>query len=125
MKLRVELFVENIEESVKFYRDILEFSASQERQKHYNSVRKGNVILGLGEMGNLPDYHPLKVSDNSQQVGLGVEIVIEVEDVNDVYNNVVEKGYPIQAELTERPWGMVDFRIADPDGYYLRITSNG
>lgn len=22
-----------------------------------------------------------------------------------------------------RPWGLKDFRICDPDGYYLRITS--
>ncbi|RLL48477.1 hypothetical protein D8M04_04255 [Oceanobacillus piezotolerans] len=75
-------------------------------------------------MRNLPDRHPLKVTGNSQKIGLGVEIVLEVEDVNDVYNKVVAKGYPIHTELTKRPWGMNDFRIMDPDGYYLRITSS-
>ncbi len=25
--------------------------------------------------------------------------------------------------LLVRPWGLTDFRVADPDGYYLRITS--
>lgn len=124
MKLRMELFVNSIEKSVEFYSKILGFHIPKNVKKSYVSIKKGDVILGLGEMKNLPDYHPLKVSTNAQQVGLGVEIVLEVEDVNDVYNKVIANGYPIQTKLTERSWGMVDFRIIDPDGYYLRITSS-
>ncbi|WP_079710091.1 VOC family protein [Paraliobacillus ryukyuensis] len=124
MKLRLELFVESIEKSVEFYRNVLEFNAPKDTKANYIPVIKGDVVLGLGEMKNLPDFHPLKVSRNGQQVGLGVEIVLKVEDVYDVYNKVVGKGYPIQTDLAERPWGMIDFRIIDPDGYYLRITSS-
>ncbi|QNK48966.1 VOC family protein [Brevibacterium sp. PAMC23299] len=123
MNLRLELFVESIEKSVGFYRDILEFNAPKEIIHTYVPVKKGNVTLGLGEMKSLPENHPLKVSNNSQQTGLGVEIVLEVEDINDIYNKVVEKGYSIQTKLTKRSWGLEDFRLIDPDGYYLRITS--
>ena len=28
----------------------------------------------------------------------------------------------ISEELRLQPWGLHDFRLADPDGYYLRIT---
>jgi len=28
----------------------------------------------------------------------------------------------ISAALELRPWSLHDFRLADPDGYYLRIT---
>jgi lactoylglutathione lyase len=24
--------------------------------------------------------------------------------------------------LREQPWGLHDFRVVDPDGYYLRVT---
>lgn len=24
--------------------------------------------------------------------------------------------------LSDRPWGLLDFRVADPDGYYVRVT---
>lgn len=123
MNLRLELFVDSIKKSVEFYSNVLGFSVPEGTNKDYIPVRKGNVILGLGEMKNLPEHHHLKVSDNGQQIGLGVEIVLEVEDVQDVYNSIVAKGYPIQTELTKRPWGLEDFRIIDPDGYYLRITS--
>ena len=25
-------------------------------------------------------------------------------------------------DIVRRPWGLQDFRVIDPDGYYLRIT---
>jgi hypothetical protein len=28
----------------------------------------------------------------------------------------------ISEPLQLRPWGLYDFRLTDPDGYYLRIT---
>jgi uncharacterized glyoxalase superfamily protein PhnB len=35
---------------------------------------------------------------------------------------VVKAGYRLLEPLRERPWGLRDFRVVDPDGYYLRIT---
>jgi len=122
MKLRLELFVKNIEESMKFYRNVLGFILPEDTNKSYISIRKGNVVLGLGEMKNLRKNHPVKVS-SGQRIGLGIEIVLEVENIKDVYKKVIEEDYPIQTELTKRPWGLEDFRIIDPDGYYLRITN--
>jgi uncharacterized glyoxalase superfamily protein PhnB len=52
-----------------------------------------------------------------------VEIVLEVDDVVGWRDRVLASGYPILEPLQERPWGLTDFRIADPDGYYLRLTS--
>ena len=35
------------------------------------------------------------------------------------------QGYvPVSAGRV-RPWGQTDFRLIDPDGYYLRVTSTG
>jgi len=58
-----------------------------------------------------------------KQVTVGVEIVLEVDDVEGWHARVGASGYPILESLQDRPWGLRDFRIADPDGYYLRITS--
>jgi lactoylglutathione lyase len=55
--------------------------------------------------------------------GLGVEIVIEVDDVDGWRDRVAASGHEILEPLQERPWGLRDFRISDPDGYYLRVTS--
>lgn len=123
MKLRVELFVESIENSIEFYRDVLEFTVPEEADKDYVPVKKGDVILGLGEMKNLPESHPLKVNTHNQKKGLGIEIVLEIEDINAFYKKIVSKGYPIETELSKKPWGLADFRLLDPDDYYLRVTS--
>jgi hypothetical protein len=28
----------------------------------------------------------------------------------------------MEEDLQPRPWGLEDFRLVDPDGYYLRVT---
>jgi predicted enzyme related to lactoylglutathione lyase len=53
----------------------------------------------------------------------GVEIVLEVADLAAERERVQRSGWPVAEEITERPWGLTDFRILDPDGYYLRITT--
>jgi len=118
----MELFVNNIDKSMEFYSNVLGFNLPKDTNKNYIPVRRGDVVLGLGEMENLPREHPLRVHEG-QSVGLGIEIVLEVDDIKDFYNGVVAKGYPIRTKLTKRPWGLMDFRIIDPDGYYIRITS--
>lgn len=37
-------------------------------------------------------------------------------------DRVVAAGWSLAEDLTRRPWGLVDFRLLDPDGYYLRVT---
>jgi hypothetical protein len=77
-----------------------------------------------GAIGKLPDadgYFPR--SRMTQERGLGVEVVLEVDDVQQAYQAVRAAAYPIHESLQARPWGLTDFRLADPDGYYLRVTS--
>lgn len=37
---------------------------------------------------------------------------------------IVEKGWKLDADIQIRSWGLTDFRLVDPDGYYLRITTH-
>jgi uncharacterized glyoxalase superfamily protein PhnB len=48
--------------------------------------------------------------------------VLEVEDLDALYERVRASGYAIHETLVMRPWGLRDFRLVDPDGYYLRVT---
>lgn len=53
--------------------------------------------------------------------GVGVEIVIEVDDVWATYERA--RGVaPAVAAPRLRAWGSRDFRLEDPFGYYLRVT---
>jgi predicted enzyme related to lactoylglutathione lyase len=121
--LRLEIFVSDIERSVVFYERVLSFVRKNE-SPGYVSMRRGVAQIGIGLASELSDAHPLKPR-SGERVGVGVEIVVEVEDVDAAYGAVQSAGYPTLSPLKERPWGLRDFRIVDPDGYYLRVTSFG
>lgn len=125
MTLRMELFVVDVDRAIAFYADVLGFTLDR-RDPGYASVRHGQVVFGLGPIAKLPESGGYFTQDRlAGDRGLGVEIVLEVDDVDHVYDHVRGTGYPLHEPLQERPWGLRDFRIVDPDGYYLRITSRG
>jgi uncharacterized glyoxalase superfamily protein PhnB len=50
-------------------------------------------------------------------------VVVEVADVDAVYAAAKAAGLQIVKDIQNRPWKARDFRLADPDGYFIRITS--
>jgi uncharacterized glyoxalase superfamily protein PhnB len=81
------------------------------------------VAIGLGPIAKLPETEGhFSRARLAASRGLGVEIVLEVDDVAAMEAHVRASGYPIDGPLQVRPWGLTDFRLIDPDGYYLRLT---
>jgi lactoylglutathione lyase len=118
------LFVEDMETSLGFYTRVLGFEVVRDQPGNYASLRNGEVVLGLGPISKLPEeggYFTREIG--SLRRGLGVEIVLEVDGVDEWHRRVVASGHPVFEAPQERPWGSRDFRIVDPDGYYLRLTS--
>ena len=123
MGLRLELFVTDMDASIAFYRRVLGFELVR-REWDYASVCSGNVTFGLGPVAKLPaEGGYFTQARLAADRGSGVEIVLEVDDVRACYEQVTASGHPVFEPLQERPWGLIDFRIVDPDGYYLRITA--
>lgn len=54
--------------------------------------------------------------------GVGMEIVLMVKDIQKYFEQIKNK-VTIFEDLQERPWGLKDFRLVDPFGFYLRFTS--
>ena len=121
-RLRLELFVNDQAKSVAFYKDVLGFETVRE-EKGYAQMRLGPVEFGIGAVDGLGRGHYFRPEIATQRRGLGTEIVIEVDDVQAAFDHVKQTGAQVLSPLTKRPWGLTDFRIADPDGYYLRISS--
>ena len=121
--LRLELFVVDLPRSVDFYRSVLGFEVERHQEK-YASVRAGSAVLGLVPVTNLPKSDgPGFTQDRlAGGRGAGVEIVLEVDDLSAAAARVTAAGYPLSEPPQRRAWGLADFRLFDPDGYYLRIT---
>lgn len=118
--LRMELFVSDVETSIDFYTRVLQFDTLPAKANgSYRPLERGSVKISLQASSTLRDGHPLA---REGTVGLGLEIVLEVDDV-ETFCKHVDKEWTLSEELTERPWGLTDFRVIDPDGYYWRPTS--
>ena len=58
-----------------------------------------------------------------EKKGNGFELIIVVDRIEDVYERCKEKRCTIQEEIQTYPWEMRGFKVVDPDGYFLRVTS--
>lgn len=118
--LRLELFVENVEQSVRFYQDVLGFTEpARASDASYRSLCLDNLRVAVQDIRALEAQHPLA---KPGQRGLGVEFVLEVPDVQAVHAQATVHAEGVTA-LCEQTWGLTDFRVTDPDGYYWRVTS--
>ena len=124
MRLRMELFVRDLQASVRYYREVLGF-AVERANEGYVSLRRGSVVLGLGPIAKLPDDGPgFTRARVTAGRGAGVEIVLELDTVEELrrwYEHVCART-TVTEPLQGRSWGLEDFRLFDPDGYYLRLT---
>ena len=120
--LRIELFTDALAASLDFYRRVLGFEKEAERPGGYTPLSKGSARIALNRLSDLGRDHPIRPVAR-ERPGRGVEIVLEVDDIEAMYRHVLSEKWPRSAELTRQPWGLTDFRVSDPDGYYWRITS--
>lgn len=118
----VELHVGDVDAAVDFYADI-GFEV-EGRGSSWARLRLGGGRLRL-QSDEYIRGHPHYFSEHLDRRprGIGVEIVAEVDDdIDEVAMRMRSRG-AIVKELQDREWGARDFRVADPDGYFVRVTT--
>jgi lactoylglutathione lyase len=124
-RLRFELFVCDLQRSISFYERVLDFKvehSSRAPSSDYVKLTNGVVQIGLGARDALADDHYFRTA-RGDRPGVGVEIVFEVESIA-VYEQRARLANAVFEPMRERPWGRRDFRVVDPDGYYIRVTES-
>ncbi|WP_380163991.1 VOC family protein [Jannaschia sp. R86511] len=117
--LRCELFPADLDAAIGFYVDVLGFTLDRDERAScspYVALTHGTVRLGLAQRDDVGGAE-------SRRPPAGVELVLEVDDLTAARDRVTTAGWSVDEDLTERSWGLVDFRVLDPAGYYWRITS--
>lgn len=122
VQLQVNLAVKDLPRAVQFYMRTLGFQQVAEHPG-YVLLHRGSLVLGLKVDDLL--WHPALANHPPNELprGVGVELVLEVSDIDEFHTAMENASVSILEPLREQPWGARDFRLLDPDGYYWRITS--
>lgn len=113
MKLNAGIITEKLRETKDFYTKKLNFGVTFEND-FYILLHTPSHQAELGFlMSNHPTQKPIFQSPFS---GQGVYLTIEVENVDEIYEELKGKGLPIEIELRDEPWGDRHFAIVDPNG---------
>jgi PhnB protein len=117
------LAVEDIDESVRFYAEVLGFEIrftlpGEAGKLIHASVQRGdsNLMFARLDPSNAHDQGPL---------GKGVTLYATVSDDEDIdiyFQRVKNAGATVVQEPTDQFWGHRDWGITDPDGYLLFIS---
>lgn len=121
--------VDKFEATIAFYRDVLQMpilggfgESPQEMRGRYVQAAKGvfEIIADPSESA-----FKAKVLQPGEQFvpAKGGYFLIEVEDVDALYERLIGQGVPVFQEITNWPWNFRDFKVADPCGNILCLFS--
>lgn len=111
--LFLELTVSDFEGNIKFLEDVA----------GYHVVRKEkNFVILQTELGEILLNGTGAISDNLANRVPGLEVGLVVADIKATHAAAEKTGWRITDRIQRQPWGVRDFRVLSPDGYYLRFT---
>ena len=97
MTLRIEIFPNDLGPTVDFYTGVLDFDLVRDEsaaEAAYVAFERGEVKLGAAAR---PDHRPDR---DHRRPPTGVELVLEVDDVEAELDRVRSRGWPIEEELS-------------------------
>lgn len=123
----IELHVPDFDAVRAFYGELLGFDTvwaqDPDGHKGYLVMQSGKNILRFWCGNDCVHDHPyFRQFPATSPNGKGVELVIETDNLDALYK-IFEGTDALLEPLKTKPWGLADFRIKDPFGYYLRITT--
>src|SRR5690349_18555422 len=113
------LTVNDLNRSLRFYRDGLGFAVSEEHKDDGVvkgvMIQAGNVTLGLSQ----DDF----AKGRDRVKGIGLRFYIETDqDIHELAGQAKATGISLNEGPAPLPWGPVGFTVTDPDGFKLTIS---
>ena len=114
---KFELFVTDAAESVRFY-EVLGFAVAHAKPDGYSTLRSGGTVVALSPV---PWWLPLRLAALLRYPPIGTEIVLYTNRLDALHAATLAAGYG-PGPIALQSWGDRDFRLTDPDGYYVRMS---
>ncbi len=120
MKLNAGIITEKMQDTKKFYTEVLDFGVRFENEFYLLLHTPSHSAEISFLQPNHPSQKPIFQSEFN---GKGVYLTIEVENVDEVYKQLKEKGIQMEIEIRDESWGDRHFAIKDPNGIGIDIVT--
>jgi catechol 2,3-dioxygenase-like lactoylglutathione lyase family enzyme len=116
------LFVEDLDSSTSFYRDVLGFQATYQ-DEHSAVFDLGNTVVNLLRVSAAHELiRPARVAP--PQAGARMQLTAWVDDVDAVWSLLESRGAELLNGPIHRPWGKRTAAFTDPSGTVWEIAQD-
>ncbi len=118
--LSASLTVKDLERSLAWYRDVVGFTVDRKHEREGKlravSLRAGDVRILIGQDDGAKGWDRVKGEGFSLQITTN-------QNVDELAKRIKDLGGTLDLEPRDMPWGARIFRLKDPDGFKLTISS--
>ncbi len=120
MKLNAGIITSNLQQTKSFYTTLLGFTVVFENEWYILLQSPG----GTDQLSFLlPGQEHQQPLFREEFNGKGVYLTIEVDNVDEVYQQLQARGVKMAVSLRNEPWGDRHFAIVDPNGIGVDIVT--
>lgn len=120
VSLSASLTVKDLQKSLAWYRDVVGFAVDQEHEREGKlravALKAGAVRILIGQDDGAKGWDRVKGQGFSLQI-------TTTQNVDEIAKRIKELGGKLESEPADMPWGARVFRLQDPDGFKLVISS--
>jgi catechol 2,3-dioxygenase-like lactoylglutathione lyase family enzyme len=117
---KFELATTDPSRDVAFYSE-LGFRVVAKTSYGYVTLKSGPVVIALSPVTSINPHDPASLP-KLRRPPIGVEIVLYTnENLEKMHARLKSLGLN-PTDIRLQPWGVRDFRLTDPGGYYIRIS---
>jgi uncharacterized glyoxalase superfamily protein PhnB len=120
LSLRASLTATDLQKSLAWYHEVVGFAIENRYERNGKlmavGLRAGDVRILVGQDKGDKGWDRVK--------GQGFSLmIITARDIDQVAREIRERGGTLDTEPADMPWGARMFRLRDPDGFWLTISS--
>ena len=120
-ELSVSLSCDDLQKSMAWYRDVMGFHVGQEYPGQDGATRAARLVAG-GVQLLIGQDDGAKGRDRKKGVGFSIHITT-AQDIDELAGRIKSQGGALEDEPMDAPWGPRIFRVRDPDGVLITISS--
>src|SRR6185436_8887736 len=118
--LEASLTVNDLQASLAWYRDVVGFIVDREHRREGTlravALKAGAVRILIGQDDGA------KGKDRVKGAGFSL-FITTAQNVDAIARRITESGGVLESPPADTPWGTRAFRVRDPDGFKLTISS--